>query len=980
MGKPDLLMRHLSPHLSRFAAVLLLAWTAVCESAPPVIDPPIPLAGEVARVLPKVPVGKTLLFPITANDPDGDPLTFTVTSSNPRIIARVKSGNPVLRMAVTHEAGFEDDPAYEGELEFMLFRDWLPVTTGYMAGLGQSGFFHNVLFHRLADLGGGFGRAGYIFQGGDPIGSGGGGPGMVNGDPLTAWKFQNEFHPGTIFTGRGQLAMANAGTNTGYSLGANGTLIVPDYLDSNGSQFFITDGQPRHLDFKHSIFGQLLRGWEVMTKIKATKTASSRPLKELKIASTSVVANERDAVLVFSARGIGTSVITVTAADPGGEQARQTFLVEAVPDEENSSPFIRRMEPMTTPKDTPAVFALDVVDLEFDYLDIQHSLLPLNASTGPRGSLLTQAGRVVQVQPNPGYAGLVSLGFSLRQFSVAAGGFNQISDYTNALVAAGDRAGRGESVMVKGEPALALTDVVVAKLHDLDLSGAPSNFAVKINWGDGLPITTGLALRDPSQPGRNVYAAIGTHTYAKPGVYPVVVEFLGNSGARTKIRSTAVISNSPLRAYGREFEVGAPRVVQQIVATFTDSVPGAPGDYAARIDWGDGSASRGSISWDRASNQFLVRGTHGYRDADEYSVAVKIERKAGEDRPPAHAWSRIRTRFDARPHLPPFPHGKLTIAWNSGPNKSQTGNPGPNYQVTYNGQFVIINTGNRNLGRSRLRFWLSDDRVLNTKGPRRDKLVKVNGQNFLNIIPFPAGAGGTGSFVLKMPKGESTGGKFLISEAVYSDPVADYNGSEKAIVTGPLPPTILVSKRNGHQTTESGGTATFDVMLDSPPTAPDRIIASIVPGATFTTINTDTAHGFSTNAEVEIRQVIGNAPSIDGVHVVTVVDADTFTIPVMTTGIGVGGRVRLNAKVTIPLESSLPSEGTVSPSELVFTMSNWREPQTVTVTGVNDDVVDGNKVYLVRLKAAVSVDPLYNGLVGGDVQVTNLDDDTAPTE
>jgi cyclophilin family peptidyl-prolyl cis-trans isomerase len=963
-----------------FAALLLLMGQARGFCGAPEIDPPIPLAGEPVRVPPKVPVGKTLLFPITANDPDGDPLTFTVTSSNPRIIARVKSGNPVLQMAVSHAAGAEDDPAYEGVLEFMLFRDWLPQTTGYMAGLAQSGFFNDVIFHRLADLGGGEGSAGYIFQGGDPIGSGGGGPGMTANDPLTAWKFQNEFHPGTIFTGRGQLAMANAGTNTGYSLGANGTLIVPDYLDTNGSQFFITDGQPRHLDFKHNIFGQLVRGWELLPKLRATKTSSSRPVAVLKITSASVVANERDAVLVLSARGIGTSEITVVATDPGGARATRRFIVEAVPDEANSNPFFRRMEPMTTAKDTPSVFALEAVDLEFDYLDMQHSLLPLNASTGPRGTLLTQAGRVVQMQPNQGYAGLISMGFSLRQYSVSAGGFNQVSDNTNALIAAGDRAGHGEPVTVVGEPASALDNVVVAKLHDLDLSGAPANFAVRINWGDGLPITTGTALRDSSQPGRNVYAATGTHTYAQPGVYPVVVEFLGNHGARTRVRSTAVISNAPLRAFGKEFEIESPRIVQQIVAEFMDSSAGAPGDYSARIDWGDGSASQGTISIDRASGKFLVRGTHGYKDADEYAVAVKVERKAGEERAPAHAWSRIRTRYArARPHLPPFPHGKLTIAWNNGPSKSQTGSPGANYQVTYNGQFVIINTGNRKLGRSKLRFWLSEDRVLNTTGPNRDKIVKVNGQSLLNIISFPAGAGGSGTFALKMPKGESTGGKFLLSEAVYNDPVADHNGTEKVIVTGPLPPTILVSKRNGLQTTEGGGTATFTVVLDTPPTAPEQTIASIVSNGAVTTIHTEAAHGFSTNAEVLISGVTGNRPAINGVHVVTAVDADTFTIPVETTRAGKRGKVRLNPKVTIPLESSLTTEGTVAPGQLVFTSADWRVPQTVTVTGVNDDAVDGNKVYLIRLKAAVSTDPLYNGVAGGEVQVTNLDDDTAPT-
>ncbi|MEQ1861612.1 MAG: peptidylprolyl isomerase [Chthoniobacteraceae bacterium] len=1027
-------------------------------AAVPVIDPPIPTQGQAARVTPNIPVGKTLLFPITASDADGDALSYKVTSSNPAILARVKTGNPKLVLNLSHADGGADDPAFAGTMEFMLFRDWLPVSAGFVAGMAQAGFYDNVLFHRIADLGGGAGTTGFIFQGGDPLGTGSGGPGMTASDPQTSWKFQNEFHNGTIFSGRGQLAMANAGTNTGYSLGSGGTLIVPDYRDSNGSQFFITDGQPRHLDFKHNIFGQMLRGWELLPKFRATKTSSSRPDLDLKILTATIQPNETDAVLVLSAKARGSSLITVTVRDPGGASAKRSFIVRAVRDESNCNPFVRRMDPVATPKDIPAVFALDAVDLEFDYLDVQHSMLPQSASIGPKGTLLASSGRVVQMQPTAGYTGFNNLGFSIRQYDIGVGGFTAISDYTNAIVSSGDRAARGEGVSIDARPAIPLANVVVAKLHDLDPAGVPGNFTANVNWGDGTPLTTATLARDTTAPGAGLYVALGSHTYAKAGVYTVIAEFSGNAGARASARSIAEVSVGTLRASGGAVESNSGRIVNRVVATFTDALPALASGYTARIDWGDGLVSDGAITRDAESGKFLVRGTHGYRDSEPFAVSVRIHKKTDVAANDALAWTTIVPRFKASPHLPPFPHPKLTIAWNSGPTKSQRGRPGPNYQVTYNGTFVIINTGNRTLGVSKLRFWLSDDRTLNKTGPQRDRVVLVNGQPELNIIPFPAGAGGSGAFALTMPKGQSSGGKYLLSEADYSDPIANDDGSDKVNVTGPLPPTILLSKTSGLETTEAGGTATFTVVLDTRPTTPKIAITSIAAGSPVT-INTAMPHGITSGSEVLIAGVTGSTPEMNGVFIATVTDTDTFTIPLAVTTAGTGGTVQLNPQVVIPIDTTLATEGTPAASvaitsitagtpttgnpghdntniqtatphglvtgdqvifsnvtgndpvlsaithsvgvidattftipvtlttagtggrvqnlrrRLVFTAENWSVPQTVTVTGVDDPNIDGDKLYRIQVKAAISADLLYNNVIAGDVLVFNADND-----
>jgi uncharacterized delta-60 repeat protein len=82
-----------------------------------------------------------------------------------------------------------------------------------------------------------------------------------------------------------------------------------------------------------------------------------------------------------------------------------------------------------------------------------------------------------------------------------------------------------------------------------------------------------------------------------------------------------------------------------------------------------------------------------------------------------------------------------------------------------------------------------------------------------------------------------------------------------------------------------------------------------------------------------------------------------------------------SADVTIPLSSSDPGEGTVSPTSLTFTPSNWNLPQTVTITGVDDALIDGDVAYTIATATAISTDPAYNGLDADDVSVTNTDDD-----
>ncbi len=119
-----------------------------------------------------------------------------------------------------------------GDIKIQLFADRSPETVNNFVFLAREGFYNNTTFHRVLE--------GFMAQGGDPTGTGAGGPG---------YEFKNEAFPGLVFDREGLIAMANRGP------------------DTNGSQFFITFGPTEQLNGGYTIFGEVVEGKEVLSKI-----------------------------------------------------------------------------------------------------------------------------------------------------------------------------------------------------------------------------------------------------------------------------------------------------------------------------------------------------------------------------------------------------------------------------------------------------------------------------------------------------------------------------------------------------------------------------------------------------------------------------------------------------------------------------------------------------------------------------------------
>ena len=148
----------------------------------------------------------------------------------------------------------------KGIIKIELRADLAPKTVENFVTHSKNGYYNGLIFHRVIKD--------FMIQGGDPTGTGAG------GESIWGEKFKDEFAPNAVFDKAGILAMANRGPNT------------------NGSQFFITTVVTYHLNGRHTIFGYVKEGFDIVKKIENVPTTSryegNKPLEDVKIISIKI--------------------------------------------------------------------------------------------------------------------------------------------------------------------------------------------------------------------------------------------------------------------------------------------------------------------------------------------------------------------------------------------------------------------------------------------------------------------------------------------------------------------------------------------------------------------------------------------------------------------------------------------------------------------------------------------------------------------
>ncbi|WP_442485021.1 peptidylprolyl isomerase [Aeoliella sp. SH292] len=323
-------------------------------------------------------VGSPLHIPLDGYDPEGGPLTYTITTSNPGVAATLLTGNRSMRVNV---AGF-------GDMVFQLFEDRASRATDQVIELAESNFYDNVKFHRILNN--------FVIQGGDPTGTGSGGS--------TLGDFDDQFHLDLQHNRTGLLSYAKSSD------------------DTNDSQFFITEGGSaslRNLDFNHTVFGILVEGEANRAAIsdtavvqQPTSSEVSKPAVDIVMESVDIFTDTENAVMMLKADSTVTGPVdvTVTVTNSKGETFQRTFTVNVQNDTVNGRPFLNDIAPVSIVSGNSAQIQLGSQDAEGDPVVYEASKIGninYTYNITPQG-LLT-------VTPPSGFTGIMEIGVLVRR-------------------------------------------------------------------------------------------------------------------------------------------------------------------------------------------------------------------------------------------------------------------------------------------------------------------------------------------------------------------------------------------------------------------------------------------------------------------------------------------------------------------------------------------------------------------------------------
>ena len=530
-----------------FLAFLLVTFAA---GAAPVIDP----IGDVI-----VPAGKSIIIPITATATNGHRLTYTITGSTNKMAIVMHTNNPFWKLNVAQVCAPDAPGAFQtpyrggtatvtnvGDMTFMLFPEYAPQTVSIFQGLSASGFYNsNTIFHRVV--------TNFVIQGGDPLTNGAGG---------LVFHYNDEFNPQAIFSGNGQLAIANSGKNTG------------------SSQFFVTVGPQRTLDFGYTLFGQLVRGFDVLTNIESTAVdTNDRPLADVIITQAALVPNTGDTVITLTStnRAKLTNTVTVVASDGAGGFATNTFKAVSMTDSNsNSQPFIygNTVTNLVAPVNKTLTNFITSLELDGDtlywfplygdYNSQSNSIISGNYSniifkTLTYNETNKQGKLEFFVKDTNNYTGPITIYLiaspnsqwsTYYQYGLSLPPYDQMV-YTFVF---GDTAIKAQAAVIPPQLPGAFTNLLLATFTNGVSGSAATNFTASIQWGDDSTnagtITTNLSLA------KQVF---GAHTYTNAGVYPIYITIQSSLGVTATVsNSVAVIPSLTMTRAGTNNIIGWP--------------------------------------------------------------------------------------------------------------------------------------------------------------------------------------------------------------------------------------------------------------------------------------------------------------------------------------------------------------------------------------------------------------------------------------
>jgi cyclophilin family peptidyl-prolyl cis-trans isomerase len=366
-----------------------------------------------------------------------------------------------------------------------------------------SGFYNsNTIFHRIVP--------GFVIQGGDPLTNGTGGP---------VFRYDDEFNTNALFSGHGQLALANSGK------------------DTDGSQFFVTYGPQRFLDLGYTVFGQLLRGFNVLTNVINTPTnGASRPFADVIITRASLVPNTTDTVLRLTGTNFAgvLGTIKVVADDGAGGLTTNSLTATTIADTQNEPPILRPV-PVTNkfcPINGRLTNFIGGFDMEANIIYYTAGYLDAaSASNSTNSAIYGGTGQQLVIVPNAGYSGPLNL-------YVAAAPNTTFSPYDQQAItfAVGDVPIAALGTTFVAYASITFTNQLLATFTTGIAGSTASNFTATINWGDNS--TNNGIIQTNLTGGKEVR---GSHTYTNAGNYAVLVTIRSYLGAETAVITTAIV-------------------------------------------------------------------------------------------------------------------------------------------------------------------------------------------------------------------------------------------------------------------------------------------------------------------------------------------------------------------------------------------------------------------------------------------------------